>query len=186
MTPRGWTLTALTVAVIGGTAWYLWPQADTTLASHAATPQTQAASQATSEAWPPRDASGNAPALEATSTVPAIDQSTPAVLSMAEAREHGDDRAPPLAHSNGDWREPPTAAELANPDRYQEYADRQQRRLYSAYVKAADTLLPQLDKDLARAKAEGGISPEEIAKVEEKRRRIAAAQAELAAKLAGG
>jgi hypothetical protein len=51
-------------------------------------------------------------------------------------------------------------------------------------VHAAGPALARLDADLARARAEGGIAPAEIAQVEEKRRRIAAMQAELSAKLA--
>jgi len=136
------------------------------------------------EPAPAIDIAPAAPAASPTpASAPAAPPIIPAAISMAQAREHGDDRAPPMAPRHGEDREPPTQAELDDPARYQQYSERQERRVYSAYVKAADGLLPQLDRDIARARAEGGITPEQIAKAEEKRRRIAEMQAELTEKL---
>jgi len=176
-------LLAAGLIVLGGmAAWYSWPSPTPTLSLPAATTPSQAGAPQRDEAWPPKP--GDVPAAVATAPgQPVVDQRLPAVLSMAEAREHGDDRAPPMAPRHGEDREPPTQAELDDPARYQQYSERQERRVYSAYVKAADGLLPQLDRDIARARAEGGITPEQIAKAEEKRRRIAEMQAELTEKL---
>ncbi|GLR13512.1 hypothetical protein GCM10007907_23020 [Chitinimonas prasina] len=111
-----------------------------------------------------------------------IDQSASAILSMTDARERGDDRAPPLVRMDAQWRDPPSQSELADPDQYQRYAERQQAKLYRAYVAAADQMLPQLDADIARAKAEGLVTAAQIAQAEEKRRRIAEMQAAISIK----
>ncbi|QDQ25463.1 hypothetical protein FNU76_03315 [Chitinimonas arctica] len=114
--------------------------------------------------------------------LPVIDQSASAILSLTAAREHGDERAPPLARQAQE-QEAPSASELASPEQYQRYTERQQAKLYRAYVQAANKLLPQLDADIVRARAEGIISAEQIAQAEEKRRRIAQMQTELGAKV---
>lgn len=92
-----------------------------------------------------------------------------AAASMSSAREQGDPRAPRIVRDVA----PPAAtpAELADPEAYQRYEARQNQRLYNAYVKAADSEIPQLQQDIERARHEG-IPPEEIAKAEEKVRRI--------------
>ena len=64
-----------------------------------------------------------------------------------------------------------TAAELADPKLYAEYEARQNMRLYKGFVKAAETEIPRLQQDIAKAKA-SGLSPEQIAEGEEKLRRI--------------
>ena len=97
---------------------------------------------------------------------------------MSEAREHGDARAPAIVRSPE--REAPTAAELADPEAYQRYEARQNQRLYSDYVKAADEAVPQLQKDIDRARREG-LPEEEIRKGEEKLRRIQAMRDQLRA-----
>ncbi|QNM96930.1 hypothetical protein [Chitinimonas koreensis] len=170
---------ALCIAA-GCLAWTLWPAAP---ASQPAVARPEPAVR-TEPPRPPEPVALIAAELPPAPTAagPAIDQSAPAVLSLSAARERGDERAPPLARSD-EGREPASAAELADPARYRQYAERQQRKLYRAYVAAADRMLPQLDADIARARSEGRIDPAEIAQAEEKRRRIAAMQAEAAARL---
>jgi hypothetical protein len=53
-------------------------------------------------------------------------------------------------------------------------------KLYAGYVQAADAELPALRRDLARGR-EAGVAPADIAKVEEKLRRIEAMRAQLLA-----
>lgn len=184
MKPKHPLLAAGLLLVGGLAAWYYEPAAKPTLQLPASPAPAQASAAQRDKAWPPKPGEVTATATAAPEpSQPVVDQHLPAVLSLAEAREHGDDRAPPMAPRHGEEREPPTQAELDDPARYQQYSERQEKRVYSAYVKAADTLIPKLDRDIARARAEGGISPEQIAKAEEKRRRIAEIQAELAEKL---
>lgn len=98
-------------------------------------------------------------------TFPPVDAAT----SMAETREHGDSRTPPLDTSA--VREKPTPAELNDPKQYAQYEARQNAKLYKAYVASADKEVPALQADIERAKKEG-FSPEQIKVVEEKVRRI--------------
>jgi hypothetical protein len=98
-----------------------------------------------------------------------VDSSSSAWLSMAEAREHGDARTPPLQRDEA--RTPPTAAELADPKAYQQYQQGQQLRVLGAFVGAAAAEVPRLQADVERGRA-AGVPPEQIAKVEEKIRRI--------------
>lgn len=102
--------------------------------------------------------------------LPPVDSSAPAWLSMADARENGDPRTPPIQ------REPvahnaPSAAELADPQAYQQYENDQHTKLLGAFVAAAATELPKLQADLERGR-QAGIAPEQLAKVEEKIARI--------------
>lgn len=171
------------LALAAGAAWWQYPAGAAAPAASAPTGQPAAPAQAS---WPPKRPDVPLAATAANrpdSPLLPVDQSAPAVVSMTDARERGDDRTPPIVTSNGDWREPASPAELTDPARYQQYEERQQRRLYSAYVQAADKALPKLDADIARARAEGAIGADQIAMVEEKRRRIAAMQSELAGKL---
>lgn len=98
-----------------------------------------------------------------------VDSSRSAWLSMAEAREHGDARTPPLQRDEA--RTPPTAAELADPKAYQQYQQGQQVRVLGAFVGAAAAELPRLQADVERGRA-AGVPAAQIAKVEEKIRRI--------------
>lgn len=102
-----------------------------------------------------------------------------AAQAMAETREHGDPRMPPL--DNGDSREMPTPAELADPKAYSQYEARQNAKVYKAYVASADKEIPALQSDIERAKSEG-IPPEQIKIVEEKVRRIQEMRDQLKAK----
>ncbi|MDE2420808.1 MAG: hypothetical protein KGO49_06445 [Gammaproteobacteria bacterium] len=98
-------------------------------------------------------------------TFPPVD----AAKSMAETREHGDPRTPPLDRTPD--REMPTAAELHDPKGYAQYEANQNAKVYKAFVASADKEIPALQSDIDRAKQEG-ISQEQIKVVEEKVRRI--------------
>lgn len=105
-----------------------------------------------------------------------------AVVALSEARLHGDARAPMVVR---DAPQPaPSAAELADPEAYQHYEQRQNQRLHKAYVQAADSEIPQLQQDIARARSEG-LSEEQIREGEEKLRRIQAMRDQLQASAAG-
>ncbi len=105
----------------------------------------------------------------------------PAAWSLADARVTGDDRAPPVQRQ---------AAEPASPawqlDDHAGYARREQDRhqaLQQAFVDAADRELPLIDQQIERGRAMG-LPAEQLAKGEEKRRRIAEMRARMQAELA--
>ena len=102
--------------------------------------------------------------------LPPVDEGASAWLSMAEAREHGDPRTPPIVR-DAEPRPAPTPDQLADPQAYQRYQDDQHARLLNNFVAAAATQLPRLQADLERGRA-AGVSPEQLAKVEEKIARI--------------
>jgi hypothetical protein len=102
--------------------------------------------------------------------LPPVDSSAPAWISMADARENGDARTPPIQR-DVETHNAPTAAELADPQAYQQYENNQHARLLGNFVAAAATELPKLQADLERGRA-AGIPQEQLAKVEEKIARI--------------
>ncbi|MFZ3003836.1 MAG: hypothetical protein WA071_26215 [Undibacterium umbellatum] len=174
-------LIAIVIAVTTGLMiWQLWPQADDTQTRQ----QTAAPSSSTSKLGLPenmRTATWPPPFPERTDErkfVPLLPTGTEisAVQSLAATRE-GDPRTPPIARSQF-TQEMPTAAELADPKAYQQYEARQNARLYAAYVLAADEEIPRLREAIARAR-DMGIAPAELAKGEEKLRRITAMQGQL-------
>ncbi len=124
-----------------------------------------------------------APPLPATDTalpeMPAL--TADAAQSMSAAREQGDARQPALQRDAP--REMPTAQELADPEAYQRYESRQSQRLHKAFVQAADTEIPRLQKDIDRARTQG-LSPEQLAEGEEKLRRIQTMRDQLQAEAA--
>jgi hypothetical protein len=162
-------------------AWQLWPQAEDqaptapsgtghTLARQAGTGQPHAAS------WPPPfpEQSEERKYVPLLPTGPQLS----AAQSLAGTRD-GDPRTPPIIHAQpGKVQEMPSAAELADPKAYQQYEARQNMRLYADYVQAADEEMPRLRDDIARAR-EMGIPPDQIAKGEEKLRKIGEMQAQL-------
>ena len=101
--------------------------------------------------------------------IPPVDTRAPAWISMAQSRESGDDRAPPLERSAP--AEHPDAALLADHDAYAAYQLAQNQRLAAAYVQAAKPELANLHADMERGR-EAGIPPEQLAHVAEKIRRI--------------
>lgn len=99
-----------------------------------------------------------------------------AIASMADARVNGDDRAPPIGSSTPG--ELPTPEELESPELYLEYESRQERKIYQAYVKAADIKIEMLEKQIAMAK-ERGLPEEELQVGIEKVKRIREMKAQL-------
>lgn len=123
-----------------------------------------------------------APAPGVASDVPLLplpEQQVDAAESMNAFRSKADPSVPPVVHSPPG--EAATAAELADPKAYHRYEERQNQRIYDAYVKAAGTEIPKIQENIARARREGGVSEEEIRKAEEKVRRIQAMRDQLQA-----
>lgn len=163
-------LAAVVAAVAAG--WVAWPSIarQTGMSGASGAPSTRAGGADAGaggrqwfEAVPERDTQLQRVPL------PPVDSSGSAWLSMAETREHGDARTPPLQRDEP--RTPPTAAELADPKAYQQYQQGQQLRVLGAFVGAAAAEVPRLQADVERGRA-AGIPAEQIAKVEEKIRRI--------------
>ncbi len=144
----------------------------------AAAPSSAAAA---SEAASAASSAVSAAAASAPGALASATGEVPAAWSLAEARTAGDERAPPLQRA---------AAEAATPawqlDDRNAYARREQDRHQSvqrAFVDAADRELPLIDQQIERGRAMG-LSPEQLAIGEEKRRRIAEMQARMRASLA--
>ncbi|MDH0867583.1 hypothetical protein [Mitsuaria sp. GD03876] len=135
---------------------------------------------------PASDALGSAVPASAAVEVAAAPASTPsadvpAAWSLSDARTAGDDRAPPVRRQSAEEGTP--AWQL---DDRQAYARREQDRhqaAQQAFVAAADKELPLIDQQIERGRAMG-LSPEQLAKGEEKRRRIAEMRARMQAELA--
>lgn len=102
-------------------------------------------------------------------TIPPVDTRAPAWISMAQARESGDERTPPIQHAPEAGH--PDASVLADHDAYASYQLAQKQRLAAAYAKAATPELANLQADLERGR-EAGIPPAQLARVAEKIRRI--------------
>ncbi|MEH6785235.1 MAG: hypothetical protein V7688_15275 [Alcanivorax jadensis] len=106
-----------------------------------------------------------------------------AVSALRESMRHGDPRTPPLAPRT-DLREPPSAAELADPALYQQYEQRQQQSVYASFANAVDQRIPELEAMIAKGRA-SGISEAQLAegeaklaKLSEQRDQLSAQQAE--------
>ncbi|MGH8083431.1 MAG: hypothetical protein ACREP7_22835 [Lysobacter sp.] len=98
--------------------------------------------------------------------------SPPAWQTMAAAREHGDDRAPPIERPGAESQvAAATAWELSDPARYREYELRGQRQVRDEYLIAAEQELPKWKALLRQARA-NGAPPAAIAEAEEKIRRL--------------
>ncbi|MDX1802443.1 MAG: hypothetical protein R3292_00080 [Alcanivorax sp.] len=105
---------------------------------------------------PPGDHRPAAPLPQAVPTPP------PAVVaSLRHAMANGDPRTPPLVRPT-DLRKPPSAAELADPQLYQQYETRQKMRVYAAFVKASGQKITKLETLIARGK-QGGVSAAQLA-----------------------
>lgn len=166
---------AIAAAALAALAcWRLWPAADDAAqrgaaAGPAAAPQ-GAAGAGPSKPWP-----GSLPAAPAAGEVQRVpllpvDGRQSAWLSMADARANGDARTPPLQR-DAEPRSAPDAAQLADPQAYAAYQRGQHQQLLAAYAGAADAELPKLRADVERGRA-AGVPAAELAKVEEKIRRI--------------
>ncbi len=115
--------------------------------------------------------------------LPPVDSSAPAWLSMAEARVHGDPRSPPVVHDAPAAEPPPTAAQLADPQAYRQFEQGRHARLLASFADAARDEVPRLRADVERGRS-AGVPESELAKMEEKIRRIEAMR-EQAAREAG-
>ncbi|UOD32807.1 hypothetical protein INH39_14775 [Massilia violaceinigra] len=98
--------------------------------------------------------------------------------SMADARLHGDARMPPLAPAAAAGAGP-SPAQLADPQAYRVYEARQDARVMAAFASAAQREVPRLQADVERARA-SGIPAAQIARVEEKIRRLEQLRREIA------
>ncbi|WP_431046064.1 hypothetical protein [Roseateles sp. L2-2] len=126
------------------------------------------------------------PAAAASALAPATPASSagnelPAAWSLADSRVAGDDRTPPIQRAGEEAATP--AWQL---DNHPAYARREQDRhqaVQRAFVDAADRELPLLDRQIEQGRAMG-VPPDQLAKGEEKRRRIAEMRARMQADLA--
>ena len=101
--------------------------------------------------------------------IPPVDTRAPAWMTLAQAREAGDARTPPIQRD-----EPVEAVDPAILEDHKAYAANefaQKQRLAAAYVRAAEPELERLQSDLDRGRA-AGIPQAELDKVAEKIRRI--------------
>lgn len=127
------------------------------------------------------------PANRADSELSAVPTPSPqTVAALRESMRNGDPRTPPLVR-NTDLREPPSAAELADPSLYQQYEARQNQQVRASFVAAANRKMVELEGLIARGK-EFGIAPEQLQegiakldKLREQRDQLVAQQPELAA-----
>ncbi len=143
-------------------------------------PMREAAASSTFEANAASNAASNA-AAPASAPASAPGTAVPAAWSLADSRVAGDDRAPPIQRSAD--TAPTPAWQL---DDHQGYARREQDRHQAtqrAFVDAADRELPRLDQQIEQGRAMG-LPPEQLAKGEEKRRRIAEMRARMQTALA--
>ncbi|WP_290500932.1 hypothetical protein [Alcanivorax sp.] len=127
----------------------------------------------------PEKRADNAPAAVPT-------PSPQAVAALRQSMRNGDPRTPPLVR-NTDLREPPSAAELADPALYQQYEARQNQAVRASFVAAANRKMAELEGLIARGK-EFGIAPEQLEegiakldKLREQRDQLVAQYPELAA-----
>ena len=109
--------------------------------------------------------------------LPLAPSNVDAAVSMRESFLHGDPNAPKL-YRDPTPQEQATPEEIADPKLYAMYEARQDMRLKKAYVAAAETEIPRLQQDIAKAKAMG-LTKEQIAEGEEKLRRIQAMRDQL-------
>ena len=155
---------ALTLAVLAG-AWLAWPR--------------EPASEGVSETAPAPASLRLAASARETSAAPsgvpwmselAPAASEPAWRSMAEARLHGDPRTPPLAPQMARMA-PASPQLLADPQAYLAQESGRDAQVLAAFAAAAQSEVPRLRADVARARAQG-LPEAQIAKVEAKIARI--------------
>lgn len=174
------TLIAVTGTLIAALAlWQLWPLAEPVQQAQAEA-RRMAKEQSSKEktpSWPAPFPDQEQPPeqLKRVALLPTGTEMS-ATQSLLDTR-NGDPRTPPITR-NSQAPELPSPDELADPKAYQQYEARQNMQLYASFIQAAGQEVPRLQADLARAR-EVGIAPAEIAKVEEKIKRIAAMQAQL-------
>ncbi len=166
-------IVAAIAAAIAG-QWYFAITRDTPpAAGEGAAPPQKPAIPTAAPAPTPAPASAVATASEGDGMrrvpIPTVDTRAPAWISLAQSRENGDERAPPIEHAAP--AEHPDASVLADHDAYAAYQLAQKQRLAAAYAQAATPELANLQADLERGR-EAGIPPDQLARVAEKIRRI--------------
>ncbi|MBV8656827.1 MAG: hypothetical protein JO142_03280 [Burkholderiales bacterium] len=169
------------LAVVGGVTWYALDRPSIG-PGVATTPAAQVAPHvATQAGWQIPATGGSAAAKVAIKDSPLLPMAAyePAATSMADTRERGDARTPPIEHTPD--REAPDAWTMQDPDRYAQYEAGQNAKIYGQYVSAADAELPKLRAAIEAARNQGMV-PEQIAVGEEKLRQLTAAR-EMAASL---
>lgn len=159
-------LAGLLMAVLIWIGYQQWETAQTGPALRSFTPLAPEAAQTTQ--WPATAASTPVPPRGDSPLLP-TESYRDASQSIQDSYVHGDKRMPPIERSSE--TEAPTEAELNNPEQYKQYETRQTRRVYQAYLKATDAELPRLQQQLEQGK-QSGIAADELAKMEEKIRRI--------------
>ncbi|MRV74437.1 hypothetical protein GJ700_22265 [Duganella sp. FT92W] len=170
------------LAFIGAAAWYWWPAQGEAAGPGGGAPAAPAPAPAAQAATRPQwmDALAEQPPPEPERVpLPPVDSSAPAWLSMAEAREHGDPRTPPVVHDDPATHAQPTAGQLADPQAYRRFEQGQHARLLASFADAARDEVPRLRADVERGRA-AGVAEAELAKMEEKIRRIEALRDEVA------
>lgn len=165
-------LSLLAVLLLGlGAAWLAgWPSPQPVLpplVEHTAPrPAMPPASSGRQEPVAAAPSAAAVPGAGASATAPL----EPAHWHLADTRVTGDDRAPPLVRA---LQAAPTPRwQLDDPSAYLTREAQEHRAVQQAFVEAADRELPALRRLLEQAR-EQGLSPEGIAKGEEKLRRIA-------------
>jgi len=89
-----------------------------------------------------------------------------AINSLREARLHGDSRTPPLLKQAP--VETPTDEEVADHDKFIEYEQRQEKRLYQAYALASKEKIAGIQSMIDQAKGkDAGISDAQIEEAEQ-------------------
>ncbi|MEW6707897.1 MAG: hypothetical protein AB1430_23880 [Pseudomonadota bacterium] len=180
--PELWLLGALALAAAAAALWEEARDAERMPMPAPAALQPRAAPRVATSAMPPAVAPANA-ALPAARAVPAA-AAPPVALpdaahSMAHARLHGDDRAPPIDRPAPEEAAPqPTPWDLSDPARYQAFEQREKRRVEAAYLQASEQALPRWREALAEARLRGAPD-DELAAGEEKIRRLEAVSARL-------
>ena len=99
-------------------------------------------------------------AEEAVPARPEIQLDQQAIESFRDSVANGDERAPALNRSR-QRDEEPSGDELEDPELYQQYERRQQKRMFRAYVEASKIKVAELEKMIEKGKREG-VSEEEI------------------------
>jgi hypothetical protein len=151
-------LRALTVAVsiavaVGVAVWML--AQGTRMMPAAEVPQdAQATSEVVSDS--PRVDASPMPAAATDPPPTPVGSPAPAWKTMAEAREQGDERAPPIERPSPEAQAPaPTAWDLSSPERYREYERRGHANLRAEYLVAVEAELPKWKALLAQARTTG-------------------------------
>ncbi len=176
---KTWACVLLAAAALAGLGGMLRPDAAPMPSRPDAAPMVAAPSSPTpvAESLPAATAAVASSAAAVASPVAAAETPTPAHWSMADARESGDERTPPLQ------RAPtlpiPNAWELSDHAAYTRREADLRARARADYVRAADTHLPELAEGIARGRA-AGVPPEAIAKMQAKLQRLQALRDELA------